>query len=286
MQKSSLVLELQSEALREEVRVSALLRKVLAVARKLDVRDADAWLEHELKGYPDEAELPSYRQLHGELKTNNPFHGLQPVMFEDEGDRSEFTSAPIREPIAEIEHLLDSTNPLVIPRGSLPTRFSSLPAYLEISRAKMHPILDAVRNAVLEWALHIESKGILGEGLSFSEHERKTAQTLHNINYFFRPVSNAVVQQGSVQGDVTLDVSLSAVEAFLRAVRQRADDVPEERRDDASTALATVEAEIRSPQPLRARIVEGLKALGDVLKTGKATADLVETIVKLVGLFS
>ena len=60
---SSLVFELQHDALEEKVHVSSLLRKAIAVARKLGVSDADHWLNNELNGYPKDAEQRPRRRI-------------------------------------------------------------------------------------------------------------------------------------------------------------------------------------------------------------------------------
>jgi hypothetical protein len=60
---TSLVLELQRDALDETKTVSSILRKALVVSRKLGVRDADEWLDRELHGYADAPNVPRYRQL-------------------------------------------------------------------------------------------------------------------------------------------------------------------------------------------------------------------------------
>ena len=51
-------------------------------------------------------EVPTYRILKGQLKGKNPFHGWQPVFFDDEKIENHFTNQPIGQPVAEMEHML------------------------------------------------------------------------------------------------------------------------------------------------------------------------------------
>ena len=63
---SSLVEELQKDALNQKIRVTELLQKSLVVATKLKLNEFAAWVRFELDGY-GEAELPAYRVLRGTI---------------------------------------------------------------------------------------------------------------------------------------------------------------------------------------------------------------------------
>lgn len=111
----SLVLELQHDALDEKTAVSSLLRKAIAVARKLGVSDADHWLNHELNGYPKEADVPPYRVVLGEQRAKNPMRGDSMPVF-DQAGKPKRGNFPIREPIASVESLTrDDGGETVIP---------------------------------------------------------------------------------------------------------------------------------------------------------------------------
>ena len=76
---TSLVHELQRDALNSSSLVSDLLRKSLVVARKLSIKDFEEWIALELKGYLGKEEVPGYRLLSGQLKVWNPYRGFQPL---------------------------------------------------------------------------------------------------------------------------------------------------------------------------------------------------------------
>ena len=61
---SSLIEELQRDALDSSVQVADLLRKALVVATKLKLDEFRQWAERELEGY-DKVDLPSYREFYG-----------------------------------------------------------------------------------------------------------------------------------------------------------------------------------------------------------------------------
>lgn len=70
-----LVLQLQAEALGQNVRISDLLRKSKVVAVKLGLAEFGAWVENETNGYPDIKYLPDYRKQFGHLKARNQMRG-------------------------------------------------------------------------------------------------------------------------------------------------------------------------------------------------------------------
>ena len=81
---SSLIEELQRDAINESVSVSELLRKALVVSRKLNIKEFADWADLELKGYPPSADVPDYRKPPGRIMAQNPFHGWIPVMMDEE----------------------------------------------------------------------------------------------------------------------------------------------------------------------------------------------------------
>jgi AbiTii len=60
---SSIVSQLQLEALERNVRVSDLLRKSLGVARKLKLSELQSSIEKELSGYRQTDEVTDYREV-------------------------------------------------------------------------------------------------------------------------------------------------------------------------------------------------------------------------------
>lgn len=80
---TSVVVDLQTEAMSRSVPISDLLRKALVVARKLRVDDFREWIELELSGYGTSGDIPDYRETTGQVKAWNPYNGWIPVHFPD-----------------------------------------------------------------------------------------------------------------------------------------------------------------------------------------------------------
>ena len=53
--------------------------------------------------------------------------------------------------------------------------FGAFPSMRSVSRASLIGILENVRDKVLAWSLELEKKGVLGEGMTFAEKEKRDA---------------------------------------------------------------------------------------------------------------
>jgi len=91
----SLVQQLQADALKPSVNVDTLLRRAKVIAVKLDLPELLTWVERELNGYQVGDEVPTYRQLTGQLRGFNPNYGWQLLIFSSPTDQ-EIVSAPRR----------------------------------------------------------------------------------------------------------------------------------------------------------------------------------------------
>ena len=81
---SSLVLELQIEAIDSKTKVIDLLRKSLVVARKLELQDFEEWINQELNGFKHFMhKVPKYREIVGKIQYYNIVHGWWTVTIED-----------------------------------------------------------------------------------------------------------------------------------------------------------------------------------------------------------
>lgn len=182
----SMVLELQHLAQRSDTPVTELLRRAKTLAVKLDLDDARTWIEHEINGYPPNVELPPYRVIPSELKLMNPYHGWQPVIWGGPGQLQEhFAKANFRQPIAEVEVIVKQG--AGEPRASLTQNemdallqtsndeFKYLPAERFFSGTSFVGIVEGVRAKVLDWSLALEKRGVLGEGMTFNEKEKREA---------------------------------------------------------------------------------------------------------------
>ncbi len=190
--EQAIVIELQRLATEKSHDITDLLRKALLVATKLNLKDFRAWTNHELHGYA-KADVPDYRKCRAEVKLRNPYHGLIPVIFPDSSWADIFCNVEVRDPVGSLLHLLDDptgkSGHLIIPLLPEQERFllehqdefGQLPPVRTIGRNQIASIIDAVRTTILEWSLRLESEGILGRNLTFSDDEKRRAASSTEI---------------------------------------------------------------------------------------------------------
>lgn len=197
----SIVLQLQSLASEPNSDIEELLNKSLLVARKLKIKEFRKWCELELEGYGKNT-LPEYRQLRGQLKVFNPYHGLQTFIIPDELDEV-VTSIAINLSVGEINNLLkqdgDSFENIISNQAkrqlmSLQGGYDLEPRVI-FKRSQLLGITSKLRNIILNWSLQLEEDGILGKGLKFSEKEKEAAMSVNHFN-----IQNMQGVAGTVSG--------------------------------------------------------------------------------------
>lgn len=228
---SSLVLELQTEAISPNTKVSDLLRKALVVASKLKIREFEQWAKNELQGYEGDP-IPTYRRVKGEVKAFNPARGWIPAIIKDAKIAELLSQRPIGQSVGVLEELIsgkDKDGFLTIPyHPELQNKLrgvGDLVPELVIGRSQVFGILEAVRNIILEWSLKLEKDGILGEGLTFSKEEQRiAASTTYNIQNFTGPV-------GAVAGrDINVQISFNEVLSKLADAVETDQKIPTEEK--------------------------------------------------------
>ena len=204
-----IVIQLQSQALDESVDIETLLRKAYVVARKLQLTEFEEWISQEQNGYKND--VPDYRQIHGQIRAWNPYHGWIPVVMQ--GKMADMLSKmPVSQPIASISDSYNNSDGTIgmTVSGALTELLNEntdgfVTTYtFQSSKTELRTIISAVRNKILDWALLLEENGIVGNGLSFTDEERKKAresQTINNYtNNFYSSTDNTQIQQGTVDG--------------------------------------------------------------------------------------
>ena len=300
MDKTSIVLELQHDALDENVKVSLLLRKALVVARKLDLQDFREWVEKELNGYKSGEQIPDYRGFQGEVNVRTQLTGWSPHVINDPELAKDITKRSSIQSIPEIEKLIETTsvdkyvqvniNP--IHQGILRRELGNdVQIILFVSITYLHRPLETVRTIILNWTLNLQEQGILGEGLTFTTKEREAASHVpQNINNFYGPVDKPQIQQGtieSVQIAVSESLDVEALKEFVRLLSSKLTDLElsAEKRTEAESDIKTIEAQISSPNPKRGIIGEALKSLRVILEnaSGTVAGQLLLELAKLFG---
>lgn len=296
---TSLVLELQRDALNPNVRCSDLLRKAAVVARKLQVKEFAEWIAEEQTGFVGK-DVPQYRKIRGQLRVRNPYHGLQPMMFDDPRRAESLSTMPIGQSLSELEDLVATS--AKGKQGNMTVNFSpaiesqlvksmELPMQplLEIQRASIVGIVEAVRNTILDWSLKLEEQGILGHGMSFTSEERQQAQTTvpTNITNFYGNVSHSQVAPGA--SAPTQNVGISAVANaelgdLLRDLTDALDKLGASKEDRAEihAEIATIQAQVASPRPKSRVMAESLHTIRNVLEGAAGSVVASELLPRLI----
>ncbi|MCL2427384.1 MAG: hypothetical protein FWD05_13745 [Oscillospiraceae bacterium] len=213
---SGIVIELQRDALDSNVDTVALLRKAYLVARKLQLKDFQEWVQNELNGYDRDSNIPSYREVRAELKGLNPMRGWIPVLIPNDEVYEALCKQKLCQSIPEIVSLLNKGSGIIMPLGgSVAVTLSNWVGFateyrLNIFENTVEAIVETVRNHLLEWSIMLEENNIIGEGLVFSDEEKqqaKQAQIIHYTNNFFGNVDNSQIQQGTTSSEQLKEIA-------------------------------------------------------------------------------
>jgi AbiTii len=296
---SSIVEELQRGALNRNTPVSDLLRMAKVISVKLDLPDLAEWVDHELNGYGT-TEVPTYRKIHGQLKGKNPYHGWQPVFFDDEKIEKLFTNPPIGQPLAEIEHMLSQaasgSGELHIPlTGQAATHIMNavgmnLPFAVIIGSGTAWGIIDAVRTVLLDWSLKLEQAGIKGEGLSFSKEEREKAHD-GQATYHIGSIGTFTGNLGANSGTITAtshQTSPDNVFEFIEKVRSNEGALNVSRTEIVrlNTALDDLMHEMKQPVQNQIKVRQAVSSIRNVAEGAVGSLAATGILYELGKLFS
>lgn len=203
----SLVLELQRDALDKGVEITFLLRKALLVSRKLKIKDIQEWIGSELNGYEYD-KVPEYRKITGEIKAFNPYRGWISVDV-DRTAKEIFCRRNVSLGVSQVESLIVGSSDGYFSMNYSPEQARFLmdsmgEDFKPILQAALHQlvrVIDTIRTKVLEFALDLEEKGILGEGISFSKDEQVLAQSITYNTINIHRMDNSQIQQASSESE-------------------------------------------------------------------------------------
>lgn len=269
-----LVIDLQAAALNPSSRASDLLRTALAVSRKLHQTEMIDWLSHELNGYDEYEDIPDYRAISGEIKAWNPYNGWIPFTFESPEEARQYTVRKIAQSIGALE-ALDLTRTVCI---HLPPEIKShltsfmavkLDITMFVPANLVSSILSVVKNKILDWALVLESKGILGEDLRFSEKEVEQSKSIvYNFNTTIESMSNSQIQQASPNSTMSLDVSGADILPFVDALKKNLTKLRLQKnfRKQVAIDIGRIEAQLAEGSPRQSVIQESVRSIRTVLE--------------------
>ncbi len=172
----SLLREIQDAAISSDVELTTLLRKCKVLAARLGNKEFKVWVDNELSGYKDTADLPDYRILEVNSKGHfaGPFSSALnnadiPLSCIPEKYRENLSQSNMHEPIASLESLIKNSdggtaqepwNPDFVAHfgQNIYENMSCMQAWKVIPLTAIVAALDAVRNRILSFVLEIEAE--------------------------------------------------------------------------------------------------------------------------------
>jgi hypothetical protein len=255
---TALVPELVNMASDPAVSTTELLRRALVVANRLNVPEIVSWIDFELNGYKEN--VPNYRMIRGQLVAEHPQNGLIPFLLSDNEIAEKVTEHHESQSIPELEmiHLCKDNEKLVkyfsanLENKLMNSMRWKMRPQLMFSPVQIKGIIEKVRNQLLQWALDLENRGILGEGLSFTQQEKQIVQAQH---YHFDNVSGSQIQissNGSNQTQAnTVSYDVEAIKAAADKLSTALDQsrVSGDAIEELRAELLTLKAQASSPKP-------------------------------------
>jgi AbiTii len=299
---SSLVEELQANALSRNVSVIELLQKCVVVATKLGVSELADWARNELDGY--NKRVPEYRIVHGTPQVFNPYRGYMPLHCADVKQAESLSRMHFNQPIGELEYELRQAEKsgsdsfqvsyaLKTERMLMNAIDFGLRPTLHVNASQFRRILDAVRKIVLEWSLKLEADGIRGEGMAFSREEKARAKqkaVTYNIkNYIHGQFDRSQVQveaQASSQRQEIQQFGAKELASLVATLKEALPNLAlsgNQAREFAAD-LQTLESQAQLPSPKAGIVREVLLSIRSVLEN--ATGSLLASgLLQQVGRF-
>lgn len=296
---SSIVLELQQEVLQKDCDVLQALRKAHIIAVKLKLTEFDTWIQSELNGYELNQDLiPEYRQVHGQLKAWNPYHGWVPVIMQNSKLEEILCHRKMEDPIGDIIELHRKS------KGTIVMTFSADVAAkldswtnapfntnysLHVGNHMLKSIADKVLNCLMEWTLKLEEKGILGENMTFNETESTSAKEIpQQVNYYYGTIIHGNVSSSQIVSGNSNSIAYNATAAAdaIQEIRESLaqENISKEDMESAVELLDEISDKIgqnKKPGIIKSALI-GLKDF--VLAVG---ADVTAALIaaKIQGLF-
>lgn len=277
---TSIVQELQREALDSHVPITDLLRKAKLVATKLDLKDFLIWIENEQSGYEveDFRKLPKYRLVAGETKAWNPFHGWQPILFTSEDLDGPFFKRGVDQAIGALEEMSRNPKSEMLLMDFAPQLKKQIMESIGVDtdvrfivpRAALQGVMDGVRNLVLDWSLKLEKAGITGENMTFSPEEKKKAHesgSVYNIQNFTGNIGN-VEGNANIETHQNVGLKIEDVQALLAEIEKVRSTLllNEAQNREVDSAILIAKEEIAKPQPERGRLTGAIKSIKNIVE--------------------
>ncbi|MBD9467625.1 hypothetical protein [Pseudoxanthomonas sp. PXM01] len=292
-----LIDEIVNAAMDKDTPLADLLRKVKVASRRLELPDIEQWVGYELNGYPNDVDLPAYREVVGRLQAKDWDGSWKPVFFQNPEISSLADRTAFRQSVRELEEgISDARDGFImmsVPPGKRQAICEAIGSDTEIAiqlpRSALLRPLEATRNRVLDWALELEGRGVKGDGLTFTRKEvTQAAQsnviiTTNNIG----TMSHSQIQQhsGGRQNQEN-EIDLDALKSLMQLILARAGELDKSSEKIAAADAKTILTQIESGSPKRSILRDSLSSLRTVLESATGSAIAADLLPKLYPLLT
>ncbi|NKA72555.1 hypothetical protein GO285_01472 [Ralstonia solanacearum] len=251
----SLIRSIQADAIEASSSVSSLLRKCKLLASRVGHAQLEQWVDLELRGYPDGADLPSYRvtpvvsygSFVGSFGMQAPKLQI-PVFVLPEHLREPYSAARMDQAISSYESLVQGDKPSTVKiewNVALAIKYAStltpdmqcVAAWMELPIGAIDRLLDCVKTAVLGYAIEVEklspdagelpvgSKPISEERLTqiFNTHIAGNVGNVANASTGVTQTATVQVGQGDWEALRVYLQSLGLIEADFAGLKRDLD---------------------------------------------------------------
>ena len=206
----SLIEDIRTHTLDPKFPLSAILREAMVLARKLKSEELTSWVQSELQGYRNDAELPAYRKFRAVSEgtgANATWRGTNviiPTYILPDVMRRQVEDGVLFGGVRELESLIESNAPQfhwpwpdrIISHFNYMAQvdFSLVAASQIILRGLIEHVLDTVRTKLLQFVLEIEE--LNPDAGAVASLEQVPSATTHQI------YENVIMKNTNYYGDV------------------------------------------------------------------------------------
>ena len=193
----SLLQQIQESIVQEGDDLGSILLKLRLLASRLGSDTLEEWVKHESEGYPQDAEVPSYRivgvtyrgMFSGPLGSGIKNAQIPPYLIEKHVGES-WTKYEVRESIAAVDEMvkshksegggsfgIDASNLILLLQGKIYAGYACNDISGSISPTSFYEIQQTVRGRILELTLELERSVPGAMHVAFGESTSSKAQT-------------------------------------------------------------------------------------------------------------
>lgn len=212
---------IQADLVDHNKSIAGTLLKLRLLAAKLGSDELTEWIKYEAEGYPQDADIPTYRVV--SISFSGTFHGplgsgvkdapIPPLLIEEFAGEDWITSR-FRESAAAVENMANQKNGINLDFSNLiiPLRGKVYPGYEPaqivgfISQTPLIEMSNAIRNRLLEITIEIAKKIPGAEGVELASISRAPEVTSQIFN---QTVHGNITHIQSTGADANIQVTIN-----------------------------------------------------------------------------